>query len=190
MFSYTLFDGFQILACGSLEEVTLVAKRHLRSSPHSQLLAFSDQTGQQMDLDIRGSSKEIKERLKIFSPSAPVQRSGAGRPKLGVIAREVSLLPAHWEWLANQAGGASSAIRKLIDEKLKGPSAEREKLKFVQEVTYKVLSALAGNLPNFEDAIRYLYRRDRKQFESKMKDWPKDVRMYALKLSESVFAEA
>ena len=113
LFSYTVFDGFDFLTRGSLEDVAIATKKYLKSNRHAKILIFSDRSGQQMDLDLSGTDQDIAERLKIYSPIATSQRTGAGRPKLGVIAREVSLLPSQWEWLANQPGGASRAIREL-----------------------------------------------------------------------------
>lgn len=110
-----------------------------------------------------------------------------GRPKLGVIPREISLLPSHWEWLNSQAGGASATIRLLIDEKIKLSSSDKMKAKNAQEVTYKFLSAIAGDLPNFEESIRYLYRTDRKKFSELVASWPQDVVAHALTLAANAF---
>ncbi len=105
-----------------------------------------------------------------------------GRPKLGVVSREVTLLPRHWEWLAAQPGGASVALRKLVDEARK-VSSDRQVIRQAQEAAYKFMSALAGNEKGFEEAARALFSRKLHQFELATSTWPKDVRKHALKLA-------
>lgn len=190
MYGYTAFDeSFTAIAQGSLEDVALEVKKQLKSKKEASALVFSDLTGRQIDLDLSGSEKDVRERLKMFVYKAPEVSRTAGRPKLGVVAREVSLLPSHWEWLLNQDGGASLMIRRLIDEKIKLTTANKDKTKIAQEATYKFLSALAGNLPNFEEVIRYLYRKDKKKFQDLMKEWPQDVAEHASKMAVPVFAD-
>lgn len=185
---YTAFNGQKILAAGNLEDVALKVSRHLKSHPDSSILVFSDATGKVMDLDLRGSDAEISARLKVYlSPeqtSAPT--TGPGRPKLGVVAREVSLLPRHWEWLATQPGGASGTLRRLVEDAKKGTSG-REQLRQAQERAHKFLSALAGDLPNYEDSLRALYAKDKKKFQSLVRDWPADIRDHAKDLSEGAW---
>lgn len=114
-----------------------------------------------------------------------------GRPKLGVIAREVTLLPRHWDWLAAQPGGASVSLRKLVDEARAGESAEMKAAgdaRRAQDAAYHFMSAMAGNEAGFEEATRALYRSDRKTFESLVASWPPDVRELALSLSGPLFA--
>ena len=186
--TYTAFDGFHKLITDSLEEVLLVVKKRLKSHREAQILIFSDLTGKQMDFDLSGSSDDILERYKIFKAQAVPAQSVVGRPKLGVVAREISLLPQQWEWLNQQTGGSSAAIRLLIDEKMKiNLSSEKMKTKMAQEVTYKFLSAIAGDLPHFEEAIRFLYRADRKKFMEMTLSWEVDIVEHALKLAKDVF---
>src|SRR4051794_19634460 len=97
---YTAFEENKILVSGRLDEVALKVRRRLTTNPSASILIFSDVSGKEMDLDLRGSESEMMERLSIFistkekgAPSA----TGPGRPKLGVVPREVSLLPRHWE---------------------------------------------------------------------------------------------
>ena len=187
MMTYTAFEGFQICAHGSLDSVAISIKQRLKKDPTTQFLIFSNSSGKQMDLDLSGSQKVILERLKIYQASHFSPATGPGRPKLGVISREVSLLPQHWEWLSNQSGGASATIRRLVDEKIKEPVSAENQIKQAQEVVYRVLSSLAGNLPNYEDVIRFLYRRDKKSFRNAMSDWPKDVVSHTMALSKRVF---
>lgn len=185
MFSYTAFDGFDILCQGSIQSVALSIKQRLKEHKTARVLIFSDITGRQIDLDLSGSEKQVLERLKMYSEPESSLKSAAGRPKLGVVPREISLLPRHWEWLINQDGGASAVIRNLIDEKMR--SRPSDQIKMAQERTYKFLSALAGDLPHFEEAIRFLYRRDRKKIFELVSVWPKDVVKHAIFLAGEIF---
>lgn len=187
MQTYTAFEGFQKLVSSDLEKVLLAVKKRLKAHRDSSILIFSDSTGKQMDFDLSGSDADVIERHKIYTAKTTSPQPTVGRPKLGVVAREISLLPSHWEWLNNQAGGASATIRLLIDEKVKLASSDKMKVKNAQEVTYKFLSAIAGDLPNFEESIRYLYRSDRKKFSELVADWPQDVVAHALTLAADVF---
>ncbi|HWU44472.1 MAG TPA: DUF2239 family protein [Bdellovibrio sp.] len=181
---YTAFEGHKILAAGRLDEVALKVKKRLKTNHNASILIFSDSTGKQMDLDLRGSDADVSERLKVFVPADPdaVSSSGPGRPKLGVIPREVSLLPRHWEWLATQSGGASATLRRLVEEAKKN-SAGKELVKNAQESAHKFMSALAGDLPNYEEALRALYAKDKKKFSSLIRDWPEDVRDHSKSLA-------
>jgi hypothetical protein len=183
MYTYTAFEGFQKLISSDLEKVLLTVKKRLKFNRESSILIFSDLTGKQMDFDLRGTEAEVVERHKIFTMKITPPPPTVGRPKLGVVPREISLLPSHWEWLNNQNGGSSVTIRQLIDEKIKASSSDRLKAKTSQEVAYKFLSALAGDLPNFEEAVRFLYRSDRKKFLEQVSGWHKDVVDHALLLS-------
>lgn len=186
MFNYTAFEDFKLVTQGSLGDVALSLKRRMKEhKTTANILIFSDLTGRQIDLDLSGTDKQVLDRLKVYSAQDPHSNPGAGRPKLGVVAREISLLPHHWEWLINQDGGSSAVIRHLIDEKMKSRSAD--KIKIAQERTYKFLSALAGNLPNFEEATRFLYRKDKRKFSELVSVWPKDVAKHSLNLSRDVF---
>ncbi len=187
MFTYTAFNTFDCVAKGSLADTALAMKGYSDQHPNAQLLVFSDSTGRQIDLDLSGTQAEILNRLKLYtSPSKPSETT-VGRPKLGVFPREISLQSEHWEWLLNQEGGASSAIRKLIDAKIKGSVKSDVLVKEAQERTYKFLSAIAGNLPRFEEVIRFLYRKDKEQFEGLMSGWPGDVVGHAKVLADGVW---
>lgn len=187
--TYTAFDKTTLIAQGPLEEVVLAVKKKIgKSHQDSPILFFSDLTGKQMDFDLSGSDKEIVARLKVYlDPKSIAESSGPGRPKLGVVAREVSLLPKHWEWLSTQTGGASAIIRRLIETEMK-TSSSKETIKKRQECAYKFLSAIAGDLPSFEEVIRALYAKDKKKFKDMMNGWPKDIKTHALHLSEEVFS--
>lgn len=185
---YTAFDGHRILAAGSLADVALEVKRAMSTSS-SQPLVFNDNTGQQTDLDLRGDDAAIIARHAppidveadaIELPDA--QPRGRGRPKLGVVPREVTLLPRHWDWLGAQPGGASVALRKLVEQARRDNDAQDQQRQR-QEATYRFMSAMAGNLPGFEEATRALYANDRERFAQCIAAWPEDVRGYAVRLA-------
>ncbi|WAI81054.1 MULTISPECIES: DUF2239 family protein [Achromobacter] len=185
---YTAFDGHRILAAGPLADVALAVKRAMSTSS-GQPLVFNDNTGQQTDLDLRGDDAAIIARHAppvdvetdaIELPDA--QPRGRGRPKLGVVPREVTLLPRHWDWLAAQPGGASVALRKLVEQARRDNDAQDQQRQR-QEATYRFMSAMAGNLPGFEEATRALYANDRERFAQCIAPWPEDVRGYAVRLA-------
>ncbi len=168
----TAFVNQKIIAQGDLAEVAIA----LANQTHAALV-LDDQNGSPVDLDLRGNSAEIAARYGLALP-AP-EKSGRGRPKLGVVPREVTLLPRHWDWLNDQPGGASAALRRLVETARKdkaGMDARRQ----AQDLAYRVLSALAGNLPNYEEALRAFYGDDEQRFDSLTAAWPADIRTYVL----------
>jgi uncharacterized protein len=190
--TYTAFEGDKLLCRGLLGQVVLNVKRKIEKSPDGTFLIFSDATGKTMDFNLQGSESEVLKRLQVFVSSSAGENSsglgtGPGRPKLGVISREVSLLPRHWEWLANQSGGASATLRKLVEEARKKISSGSD-VKRAQERTYKFMSVVAGNLPGFEEALRALYRKEKKSFMAQVHTWPRDVRDHAVELAKPAFA--
>ncbi len=177
--TWTLFAGEQRLAGGHPAEVAVAALSATQGEPDGPVLAFDDVTGRVVDLDLRGSAAEVAAR---YTPAvAPRPR---GRPKLGVVAREVTLMPRHWEWLSAQPGGASVALRKLVEQARRedGGLAER---KGRHEAAYRFMSSMAGDLPGYEDAIRALFADDRQGFETKVAEWPQDVAAHAGRLAWS-----
>jgi hypothetical protein len=176
----TAFEGSTCIASGDLIEVTLKAREAIGRNGSSPVLIFDDQTGHQIDLDLRESTDDLKNRL------ASVEPRRAGRPRLGVVAREVTLLPRHWEWLNSQPGGASVALRKLV-EQARRDYAERDRVRQAQEAAYKFMSAMAGNEPGFEEASRALFARRQDGFEEMSAVWPADVRDHARRLAAPVF---
>ena len=184
----TAFEGSRMLLSGPLSEVVLAVKASVERGASEPVLVFDDATGRTLDFDLRGTEADIVARLsRSPTSSGPSEESspgrrGRGRPKLGVVGREVTLLPRHWEWLAAQPGGASVALRKLVDEarKIGGPA---QALRAAQEAAYRFMSAMAGNLPGFEEAIRALFANDRVRFEQQISSWPHDIRTYALRLA-------
>src|SRR5687767_9951516 len=113
--TFTAFDAHHRLAAGPIEDVAQALADYAGLAP---ILIFDDATGRQVELDLRqGATHAVAEyRGRIAAPEAPSPRAGRGRPKLGVVAREVTLLPRHWDWLATQPGGASAALRRLVED--------------------------------------------------------------------------
>lgn len=178
----TAFAGTRLIARGPLADVALAVQRYSEAESGPVPLMFSDETGKPIDLDLRGSAADIVERLAgRGEPSAPEPR-GRGRPRLGVVAREVTLLPRHWDWLASQPGGASQVLRRLIDEARRSDDGQSNR-RLAQERTYRFLNGLAGDLPGFEEACRALFAGDDAGFAQSMADWPGDVADHALALS-------
>lgn len=180
--SFTAFAGERLVASGELKAMLYTTKKFLDEKSSEQVLIFDDQTGQQVDFDFRGTPDDILKRLgdhPLFKADtgAIKQQIGPGRPKLGVVCREVSLLPRHWDWLENQQGGISASIRRLVDEARKHePEKEMERNK--RNVASRVMMVLAGNLPGYEEASRALFAGDREKFENEISGWPKDIRSY------------
>ncbi len=176
-FCFTAFLGTSRIASGDLAAVLSGVKPYFDQDPGASLQIFEDPTGRQVDFDLRGSMEEVVARAV---PAPP--RVGPGRPKLGVVAREISLLPRHWEWLERQPSGASAAIRKLVDEK-RALSEGADRARIAMEATNRFLSAMAGNLPGYEEATRALFAKDRERFAAQVQEWPADIREYASRLS-------
>ncbi len=180
----TAFDGDRRFASGDRLQVALAIKALLEQRPDAAVLIFDDDTGSQIDFDLRGSSKEIAARLTEAPPEADHTQAARspGRPKLGVIPREVTLLPRHWDWLAKQPGGASVTLRKLVEE-ARRTSSGAGAISASRERAYRFMAAKAGNLPNFEEATRALFAGDGPQFSALIAVWPDDVRDYAAALA-------
>lgn len=191
----TAFEGGRQIAAGPVEEIAMEVKARLEAG--APVLVFDDRSGDFVELDLRGGKDEILARLgsAVATGSAATGRAigresasrGPGRPKLGVVAREVTLLPRHWEWLASQPGGASVALRKLVEAaRREGGDADRRRA--ARDALYRFLSAMAGNEPGFEEAARALFAGDRKGFEAASRSWPRDVRDYARRLAGAIYA--
>lgn len=148
----------------------------VKRRPQGEVLVFDDATGFQIDLDVRGKSRKSAKESEAAEPR------GRGRPRLGVLAKEVTLLPRHWDWLSLQPGGASVALRKLVEE-ARRTSGDRDRVRAAQEAAYRFMSAAAGNLPGFEEAARALFAYDRRKFAQLIADWPEDVRDLAVRLA-------
>jgi hypothetical protein len=190
--TFTAFEGQRRLISGPLADVALAIKHTMR--PTSEPIAvFSDASGRVIDLDLRGSTDEILARLPAVTNSteesaATNEPRGRGRPRLGVVAREVTLLPRHWEWLNAQPGGASVALRKLVDD-ARRTSGDRDRQRAARDAAYHFMSAMAGNLPHFEEASRALFADDRRRLVSQIASWPDDIRDHVVKLAYRDHAE-
>jgi hypothetical protein len=172
--TYTAFAGERRIASGNLPTVLGRAVGHRHG--HEPLLVFDDLTGRQVDFDLRGSLEEVLARVEGR------ERTGPGRPKLGVVSREVSLLPRHWDWLESQPNGISAALRRLVDEaRQRAPAAERARA--ARDAASRFMWAMAGNLPGFEEASRALFADDRDQLETLTRRWPKDIRAHVLRMA-------
>ncbi|MDE2355570.1 MAG: DUF2239 family protein [Alphaproteobacteria bacterium] len=162
------FADTACIASGPLADVAAAAWRRRAEAPMAVVLAFDRATAQVVELDLRGSETEVRAR---YAPPAqsPVRR---GRPKLGVVAREVTLLPRHWAWLAEQPGGASVALRRLVDA---ARQTDAGRVRQTREVAYRFMSAMAGDLPGFEEAARALFGGDSRRLEERLLAWPGDI---------------
>ncbi|MDA0570125.1 DUF2239 family protein [Burkholderia gladioli] len=201
---YTGFDGVTHLVSGDLATVAVAIRHATRAPAPGPVLLFDNATGRSIDVDLRGNDEEIRARftaahqqpepIPVTEPSpgeavAPDSSEagsaprGRGRPRLGVVAREVTLLPRHWDWLAAQPGGASVALRKLVDE-ARREHGERDRRRLANERAYHFMSALAGDLPGFEEASRALFAGDMAGFRDRLDAWPRDLREHLLRLAE------
>jgi hypothetical protein len=182
----TAFAGTKRIASGDLKEVAVLAKEVWDRDKWAQVLIFDNVTSELIEVDFRGSSEDVRRR--IGDPSAELVPRRPGRPKLGVVAREVTLLPRHWDWLARQPGGASVAIRKLVEQAgMANRAIDRRRV--AQAAAYRFLSAMAGNEPGFEEAIRALFAGRQERFDERVEGWPDDVRAHAKKVAAAAFAE-
>jgi len=170
--TFAAFAGNEWIAAGTVAEIVAVLKPRFDRDPGEVVLVFEDATGRQVDFDLRGS---LEEALARVAPR-PAVRS-PGRPKLGVVSREVSLLPRHWEWLEQQPNGASAALRRLVEEAAKR-NGEAAQARRAREAMGRFLTAMSGNLPAYEEATRALYAADRAEFERHTAPWPLDLRRY------------
>ncbi len=181
--SCTAFRDAKMVASGKMVDVALVAKQHIDKNPKVPVLIFDDRTGQQIEFDYRGTEEKFLMRLKaLAAPEADV-KTGPGRPKLGVVSREIGLLPRHWDWLAKQPEGASAVLRKLVEEAQK-KNATKDELRTAQEAAYRFMTIMTGDLPDFEEALRAFYAKDKSKFSKLMGAWPKDVREHVMKLAK------
>ncbi|MCE9583784.1 MAG: DUF2239 family protein [Planctomycetes bacterium] len=182
--TYTAFSGPTLVASGPLRTILRAAVDFVRQREALPVLIFEDATGRQVDFDLRGTVEEVLER------EAPeTKHDGPGRPRLGVVSREVTLLPRHWEWLEGQPAGASAAIRRLVDEaRLADPA--KEKARLAVESAHRFMTAMAGDRAGYEEALRALYRGDGRKFASETKAWPADVRDHARRMAAPALGKA
>jgi hypothetical protein len=191
--TYIAFDGDRHIATGDLRAVTRAAKEVIDRRKDAAILVFDGVTSAPVDIDFRGTIADVQARLPdsaggptTMADTAPSAPRGPGRPKLGVVAREVTLLPRHWDWLAQQSGGASVALRRLV-EAARRTGEDAHCARRAQEAAYRFMSAMAGDRPHYEEAIRALFANDAPRFEKLIAAWPADVRDHALSLAERAF---
>ncbi len=191
--AYIAFDGDRRIASGELREVAQAAKELLDRRNDAVILVFNGLTSGPVDVDFRGSVADVQARLPDpIGPLASAEDAasavprGPGRPKLGVVAREVTLLPRHWDWLGQQSGGASVALRRLVED-ARRTGEDSHRIRRAQEAAYRFMSVMAGNKPHYEDAIRALYANDPSRFEKLIAAWPADVRQHTLMLAGRAF---
>ncbi len=206
----TAFEGPRRIASGELPQVARKTKEVIDRGERAPVLIFDDATSRPVEIDFRGSMDDVLIRINgtrsvseggessaaartsdsttggDSSPSSGAAPRRPGRPKLGVVGREVTLLPRHWDWLNSQPGGASVALRKLVDQARK-VNATRDRVRQSQEAAYRFMSAMAGNEPGFEEASRALFARKRERFDEMVGAWPIDVRDHAKLLAEAAF---
>jgi hypothetical protein len=192
--AYIAFDGDRCIAAGDLREVARSARQALGRQPQASILIFDRQTSALVDVDFRGSVDDVLARIPAAEAPAADEAAavaaprGPGRPKLGVVAREITLLPRHWDWLAQQKGGASVVIRRLVDDARRN-GEDGNRIRLAQEAAYRFMSSMAGNRPHFEEAIRALFANDAPRFEKLIAEWPADVRDHAARLAGAAFQQ-
>ena len=185
------FDGKKRIAHGALPDVARAAKQALDAGASGPLLVFDERDSRQLEIDFRGSVDDVLSRLAPHatsaSPAEPVTR-GPGRPKLGVVPREVTLLPRHWDWLAAQPGGASAVLRRLVEQALRGNGAHERARQAVESVD-RFMQVMAGNLAGYEETSRAFYRGEHERFAALTAAWPPDVRTHLLRLAAIAWDE-
>ncbi|MBK1666367.1 hypothetical protein CKO38_06880 [Rhodospirillum rubrum] len=188
----TAFDGSRRLLSGPLIEVALAVKTAADGGAPGPLRMFDDTSGRAVALDLRGGKSDLVSRLVAAAPLPPPQATssspaaasprGRGRPKLGVVAREVTLLPRHWDWLAAQPGGASAVLRDLVEEATSRDGL-RQRALLSREAAHRFVLAMAGDLPGHEEAARALLVGEDALFAERSQAWPADIRQHAQALA-------
>jgi uncharacterized protein len=195
--TFTAFAGPRRIDSGALPAVAASVKGAIDSGEAGEILIFDDSNAHTVEIDFRGSLDDISDSVaRAFIAMAAASgatreepRRGPGRPRLGVVAREVTLLPRHWQWLARQPGGASVALRRLVEEAAKDRSG-RERRRLAQEAAYRFMSSLAGDRAHYEEAVRALFAGSARSFAEIVAQWPKEVADYAIQLAGPAFGGA
>lgn len=190
------FEGSRRIGRGPLREVARQVKHVYDARPLTRILVFNAQTSETIEIDWRGSVEQVLDRLPALADdqaaageprqSEPATPAGPGRPRLGVVAREVTLLPRHWEWLSTQPGGASVALRKLVEQARRAASSA-DRIRQAQDATYRFMSVMAGCLEGFEEAARALFAADGERFETLIAAWPADLSTHLRELAAPAF---
>lgn len=190
------FEGARRIAAGELHQVALKTKEVIDRGETAPVFIFEESTSEPIEVDFRGTPQEVFERLTapgaqmVVAPAEtdPKPARGRGRPRLGVVPREVTLLPRHWDWLNSQPGGASVALRKLVDE-ARRVRAGGDRKRQTQEAAYRFISTMAGDEPHFEEATRALFGGNIARFDELIEAWPDDVRDHAKRLAGTLRSE-
>jgi len=191
--AYTAFEGDRCVAAGDLHMVARAAKETLDRRKDTAVLVFDSSSGP-VEIDFRGSVDDVLARLPnpkgavATEDTAPFAPRGPGRPKLGVVPREVTLLPRHWEWLAQQSGGASVALRRLVDEARRA-NKDKDRVRQAREAAYRFIAAMGENKPHYEEVARALFAGDAERFQAWTAAWPADVRDHARRLAATAFEQ-
>ncbi|QDQ28981.1 DUF2239 family protein [Chitinimonas arctica] len=190
------FSGNKRIAQGSVAEVARTLKCEIDHQPDQTLLVFNALTSEPIELDLQGSLATVQARYQAeagtsdgaAADEAPAEAPrSAGRPKLGVVPREVTLLPRHWEWLSGQPGGASVALRKLVEQALRSAAAA-DRARQLRDAAYRFMHAIAGNEVGFEAASRALFSANKPDFHAAIHDWPADIHAHTKQLADALFA--
>lgn len=192
--SHLLFEGPKLLHAGDLMSIALLLKDRGKSSSAAEPLIFEVASGRQIDIDLRGSRAAVEARFGAATEAAEESvevpsHTGRGRPRLGVVGREVTLLPRHWAWLETQRGGASASLRRLVDQ-ARQANADEDRRRAAQDRGHRFITVMAGDLPGYEEATRALFAAERSSFLKQTRAWPKDVRVYARALTAEAFSDA
>lgn len=180
------FSGTDLIAEGPVREALPILVRYRKVNPHAELTVLERQTSRLLEVDFEQPMEVIERMLamQVGEKPEPLKR-GRGRPKLGVQSREVSLLPRHWDWLNRQPGGASAALRKLVEAAIKSPEAQLDEARASVD---RFLLTMAGDLPNYEEVLRQFYRRQYGAMFEHMANWPDDIQRHARALVNEVRA--
>ncbi|WP_227318990.1 DUF2239 family protein [Cedecea davisae] len=179
----TAFQQQRLIARGSLSE--LLRQIQATQVGNEPIFIFNDQNGKRLDIHAHGDAASA---IAAYPELAERQTEEAtavksrGRPKLGVLAKEVTLLPRHWDWLATQPGGASATLRKLIEQARKASEPADNKRRR-HERAYQFMHEVAGDLPDYEACLRALFADDETAFNAATEGWPQDIRHYATRLA-------
>ncbi|WP_158880958.1 DUF2239 family protein [Rhodanobacter sp. L36] len=184
----TAFERERLIASGPLPDVVRVAKHALDTGTIGPLLIFDDRSSRQLEVDFRGTTAEVLARLTPDTPDVEPSSRSRGRPRLGVVPREVTLMPRHWDWLGQQPGGASAVIRRLVEHALRNSGAKERAAQSTESVD-RFMRVMAGDLAGYEEASRAFYRGDRLSFAELIDAWPQDVRAHLKQLAAIAWDE-
>jgi hypothetical protein len=183
----TAFDHQRLIASGTLTDVVRATKQALDTGATGPLLIFDDCSSRQIEVDFRGTPDEVIARLSSKQPRPDTATRGPGRPRLGVVPREITLLPRHWDWLGEQPGGASAILRRLVEQAMRGGASERARQS--SESVDRFMQVMAGDLAGYEEASRAFYRGNQAVFAEKIAAWPHDVRVHLQHLAAIAWDE-